>query len=224
MVENQVYGSIMERQPYFKIESGPNQGALIKITPDSFLIGRHSSSDYVIPNGKISRHHIRVFFQGGRWMIEDLQSKNHTRLNGVELDTASPRSLTDGDQVQLATQILLRFYDPESTLNDENRILSDNLWLDVASGEVFIHNKRLDPKLSHSSFKILALLYEKRPSVVSNEEIEAAGWPGQYGVNSQMIDAEIFRLRKRLMELEPNHEFIRAERGLGKCFVPLPQK
>ncbi|MFZ5856404.1 MAG: FHA domain-containing protein [Chloroflexota bacterium] len=214
----------MERHPYFKIESGPNQGAIIKITHDSFLIGRHSSSDYVIPNEKISRHHIRVLFKNGRWMIEDLLSKNHTRLNGVELESTTPELLSDGDRIQLATQILLKFYDPESTLNDENRILSDNLWLDTANGDVFVHNKRLDPKLSRSSFKILALLYEKRPSVVSLTEIEAAGWPGQYGVNPQMIDAEIFRLRKRLTELEPDHEFIRSERGLGKYFVQLPQK
>lgn len=107
------------KQPYFQILSGPNQGGIIKITEDTFLIGRHPSSDYMIPNEKISRHHIRVFFQNGRWQIEDLLSKNRTRLNDVELAPMMPKLLNDGDEVQLAAQVVLRFYDPESAVNDE---------------------------------------------------------------------------------------------------------
>jgi pSer/pThr/pTyr-binding forkhead associated (FHA) protein len=214
----------MANQPYFKIECGPNQGTEIKISGNSLVLGRDSSSDYVIPNEKISRRHVRVFLQDGRWMLEDLLSKNHTRLNNVKIESTNPQLLTDGDQIQLATQVVLRFHDPASTLSDESRVVTEGLWVDTSNGDVYIHNKRLEPKLARHSFNILVLLYEKsltKSPIASKEEVEVAGWPGEYGVNNQMIDAEIYRLRKRLAELESNHEFIQSERGRGKFFIQL---
>lgn len=155
-------------------------------------------------------------------MIEDLLSRNHTRLNGEELVSEKPQFLSNGDEIQLAAQIVLRFCDPESTINDENRVLRDGLWVDVHHHEIYIHNKRLDPKLSLGSFKILSLLYEKsltNSPVVSIEEIQSVGWQNMEFINLDMVDAEISRLRKRLKELEPDHEFIQTVRKVGKRFV-----
>jgi len=220
-------GYTMEKLPYFTIECGPNKGEVIQIVGESFLIGRYPSSDYIIPNEKISRRHIRVFRRDERWMLEDLQSRNHTRLNGAEMESAKPELLASGDEIQLAAQIVLRFYDPESTMNDENRILRDGLWMDITNHDVYVHNKRLDPKLSPCQYRILSLLYDKSLSkslIASKEEIEATGWPEQRGINHQMIDAEIHRLRKRLTELEPEHDFIQSERGFGRYFVQFSRR
>jgi pSer/pThr/pTyr-binding forkhead associated (FHA) protein len=214
----------MANQPCIKIESGPEVGTEIMISKNSFVFGRDSSSDYAISNERISRHHARVFLQDGRWMLEDLLSKNHTRVNGVKIEAGKPQPLADGDQIQLATQVVLRFNDPASTMSDELRVVTEGLWIDGSNGDVYIHNRHLNPKLPRGSFNILSLLYEKsqtKSPIASKEEIEAAGWPGEYGINDQMIDSEIYRLKKRLAELESNHEFIKSERGRGKFFVQL---
>jgi pSer/pThr/pTyr-binding forkhead associated (FHA) protein len=217
----------MANRPYFIIECGPDEGKEIQMTTDSIVFGRDSSSSCVIPNERISRQHARVFLQDGRWMLEDLLSKNHTRLNNVKIEPNSPKLLSDGDHIQFATQVVLRFHDPAATLSDDSRVVTDGLWVDVAKGDVYIHNKLLTPKLGRRSFNILALLYDKSQTaspIARKEEIEAAGWPGEYGISYEMIDSEIHRLRKRLEELEPDHDFIRAERGQGRLFVQLEKE
>jgi pSer/pThr/pTyr-binding forkhead associated (FHA) protein len=214
----------MEKRPYLVVEFGPDPGREICIKNDSMVIGRDSSSDITIVNERISRRHARIFFQEGRWMIEDLGSTNHTRLDTVKLEPGEKKVLKDKNRIQLASQVTLRFHDPESTLIDESKILTDMLWLDEGRGDVYIHNKALEPKLSRRAFSILKLLYQKSQTpcaIASLEEIAYAGWPDEYGISDTMIDSEIYRLRKRLEEQVPCHDFIRSERGQGKWFVQM---
>ena len=221
----------MANRPYFVIEYGPGEGAEIQMTTDSLVFGRDSSSDYAIPNEKISRRHARVFIRDGRWMLEDLDSKNHTRLNNIKLEPEKPVPICDGDQIQLATQVALRFHDPAATLSDDSRVVTEGLWLDTSREDVYIHNRPLTSKLSPCQFAILALLFDKsrtKNTAASMEEIAAVGWPKEYSVRPEMIrlemiDSEIYRLRQRLKELEPNHEFICSERGRGRKFVQLKE-
>jgi pSer/pThr/pTyr-binding forkhead associated (FHA) protein len=215
------------KRPYLAIEFGSDQGKEIRIQNDSVIIGRDSSCDIPIQNERVSRRHARIFFQEGRWMIEDLGSKNHTRLDKDKLESNEKGILTDGVCIQLASQVILRFHDPESTLVDDSRIITNELWLDVDRGDVYIYNKALEPKLSRRCFSILKLLYEKSLTpcaIVSLEEIAATAWLGEYGITDTMIDSEIYRLRKRLEGKVPNHDFIRSERGRGRWFVQLKTK
>jgi pSer/pThr/pTyr-binding forkhead associated (FHA) protein len=218
----------MANRPYFIIECGPEEGKEIQMTADSLVFGRDSSSDCMIPNEKISRQHARVFLQNGKWMLEDLGSKNHTRLDNIKIEPGVPKPLTDGAHIQFATQVVLQFHDPAATLSDDSRAVTDGLWVDIAKGDVYVHNKLLTPKLGRRSFNILALLYEKSqqtpPTIASKTEIEAAGWPGEYGISHEMIDSEVHRIRKRFKELEPIHNFIEAERGEGRKFVQFGKK
>ncbi len=216
----------MGNRPYFVIESGPGQGEEIQIKNNSLVLGRDSSCNYIIPNKKISRQHARIFLQDGKWMIEDLASKNHTRLDNVKIEPENPQPLYDDAQIQLAAQVVLRFHDPSATLSDDSRVVTDGLWVDPVE-DIYIHNKRLEPKLSRRQFLILFLMYERsftKTQIVSLEDIAATGWPGVYDISDGMIDAEIHRLRKRLAELEPEHNFIRAERGRGRLFVQMREQ
>lgn len=217
----------MISRPYLEIEFGPDQGKEICITDDSMIIGRDSSCAISIPNGKISRVHARIFLHESRWMIEDLESTNHTRVDKVKLVPYEKKMLTNGDRIQLASQVILCFHDPDSTLAEDSRVLTDELLLDVGRGDVYIHNKVLKPRLSRRSFSILKLLYEKSltPCPIANlEEIATAGWPGEDGITDQMIDTQIYRLRQRLAEHVPDHDFIQSERSRGRRFVQLAKK
>ena len=63
-------------------------------------IGRHPNNTIQIMDRMISKHHARLVFQGGHFLVEDLQSRNGTFINGQRISDASIRS---GDELQLGT-------------------------------------------------------------------------------------------------------------------------
>lgn len=67
-------------------------------------IGRSATlCDQVINDSAVSRCHVRVVWepQGARWYVEDLGSKNGSRLNGLPLQAYSPVLLEHGAQLVL---------------------------------------------------------------------------------------------------------------------------
>jgi hypothetical protein len=67
-------------------------------------IGRSATlCDQVINDSAVSRCHVRVVWepQGARWYVEDLGSKNGTRLNDLPLRAYSPVPLEQGAQLIL---------------------------------------------------------------------------------------------------------------------------
>jgi hypothetical protein len=64
--------------------SGPR---LFDLKPQGITIGRGQENDLVITHDfpgweTVSRHHVRVCEQGGRWVVEDLDSTNGVYVNG----------------------------------------------------------------------------------------------------------------------------------------------
>ncbi len=68
--------------------------------PAEAVIGRASSNQIAIRSDQASRRHARIYWGGDHWVIEDLQSRNGTFLNGKRLD--STESLNDGDLIEVA--------------------------------------------------------------------------------------------------------------------------
>jgi len=69
------------------------------------LIGRGTECRVRILSEKVSRRHARVMVSGSRAVLEDLGSKNGTRLNGRRLGL--PADLADGDQIMVGHEILV---------------------------------------------------------------------------------------------------------------------
>jgi|WetSurMetagenome_2_1015567.scaffolds.fasta_scaffold10062_2 pSer/pThr/pTyr-binding forkhead associated (FHA) protein len=59
-------------------------------------IGRAPECDVAINTLSVSRQHARIFLEGGRFWIKDLESSNGTYVNGVK---AALQMLSDGDVV-----------------------------------------------------------------------------------------------------------------------------
>jgi pSer/pThr/pTyr-binding forkhead associated (FHA) protein len=95
------------------MRSGPTPGATFTLEGDQLNIGRDSTNDVTINDAEISRHHARLTFQGGKYVLEDLGSTNGTFVNGQRL--AGPRVLKAGEVVSFGEQIVLVF---EVTTND----------------------------------------------------------------------------------------------------------
>jgi len=60
-------------------------------------IGRAPESHVVLSARSVSRHHARIFFEGGHFWIKDLESGNGTTVNGKKIKL---QMLGDDDQIQ----------------------------------------------------------------------------------------------------------------------------
>jgi len=68
-------------------------------------IGRTNGNDLIISGRTVSRRHARLWFDNGRWYLEDLQSANGTLINGVRISQA--QALNDGDVINFGDEIVV---------------------------------------------------------------------------------------------------------------------
>lgn len=59
-------------------------------------IGRSPDNDIPVDNLAVSNHHARVYYEGGRLVVEDLDSLNGTFVNDLRVERAT---LHDGDRI-----------------------------------------------------------------------------------------------------------------------------
>lgn len=71
----------------------------------SLSIGRSAEADLPIEDRYASGIHVRVFEQGGRFYVEDMQSTNGTRLNGEPVDGEA--ELQYGDRIGIGDTELM---------------------------------------------------------------------------------------------------------------------
>jgi hypothetical protein len=67
-------------------------------THTEMLIGRHHHCHVLLGDLSVSRRHARLFFRDGRWILQDLDSTNGTRVNGSRVGRCA---LRPGDDVAL---------------------------------------------------------------------------------------------------------------------------
>ncbi|MFO8037216.1 MAG: FHA domain-containing protein [Anaerolineales bacterium] len=189
---------------------------------DQLVIGRTDSCDVIIPNRQVSRRHSRLMSSDQGVFLEDLNSKNGTFVNGDIVQEKVP--IKDGDVIQIALAQEFIYLSKDATIPLD---ISDfrpsafsspkKLKLDLESHRIWIDDQELSPPLSALQFKLLAYLYKKEGNVVSRQEIIHNVWGKQEaaGVSDQALDALIRRLRERLSELDPDHEYIVTIRSQG---------
>lgn len=94
-------------------QSGPLNGQRWALT-EPLLIGRDITCDIVVPDRQVSRHHARLTPTPQGVLLEDLDSKNGTHLNGKILDGAM--ILQDGDAIQIALSQKIVFLSSDATI------------------------------------------------------------------------------------------------------------
>lgn len=70
----------------------------IVLAKNPFIIGRNADCDLILDRPSISKHHVRITFDGEQYIAHDLESKNGTMLNGKTIQTAT---LKDSDIITL---------------------------------------------------------------------------------------------------------------------------
>lgn len=206
----------MNEQPVLVVREGQLAGQRWAIDTEEFIVGRGADCHIVLPERQVSRHHIKITRENGRFVLHDLGSKNGTHLNGKLFEGST--QLQDGDEISIALAVKLVFVGTDATipLTFEPPRIEGRLLIDEAQRAVLIEGKELDPPLSLAQFRLLELLYNANGAVISRDDIVEVVWPGTegMGVSEQAIDALVRRLRDRLSELD-GHNYIVTVRGHG---------
>jgi DNA-binding winged helix-turn-helix (wHTH) protein len=71
----------------------------VSLAEGTTTIGRSLDCEVTLPSTTVSRCHARIVLAAGRAVLEDLQSKNGTFVNGARIRQAT--ALADGDRIQI---------------------------------------------------------------------------------------------------------------------------
>ncbi|MCX7858947.1 MAG: zinc ribbon domain-containing protein [Chloroflexus sp.] len=87
-------------------------GSEIELPPGKheYIIGREDPVSNIFPEidltpyggetGGVSRQHAKIVHTGNQWSIVDLNSTNHTRVNGTRIEPQTPVPISDGAKLQ----------------------------------------------------------------------------------------------------------------------------
>lgn len=97
---------------------GKKAGDSTVYTPPGVFIGREKDNDLQILEDDISKYHAKIMYEGGRWILYDLNSSNGTKLNGTPVKKNIP--IQNKDIIRFA-DIPLRFEITGSDRNNEKK-------------------------------------------------------------------------------------------------------
>jgi hypothetical protein len=204
--------------PMLVIREGQLSGQRFLFNRDMLVVGRGGDCDIVLPERQVSRHHVRFLRGDDGYLVEDLGSKNGTFVNGRALEGRA--RLQDGDEISVALAVKLAFIGNEATLPltfERPRAGQGALRLDDLTRDVRVRGQLLSPPLSLPQYRLIELLYRRQGELVTRDDIVTYVWPEDEstGISEQAIDALVRRLRDRLAELDPAHNYIVTVRGHG---------
>ncbi|HZY84291.1 MAG TPA: SpoIIE family protein phosphatase [Gemmataceae bacterium] len=123
--------------PSLHILKGANEGTLIPLDGDRFILGRNPDCGIVIPITSVSREHAQILRVQGLFYIEDKQSRNGTFVNNQAITARTP--LKNNDKIRIC-DFLAAFLDNPEAAEEEEEV--------EASSTV-------EAMLSHSSHQLL---------------------------------------------------------------------
>jgi adenylate cyclase len=86
-------------------------GDPIPLLKKKLVIGRRENCDIVLRFPNISSRHCELILQSGYWYIQDLDSRNGIRVNGVRVQAGEKR-VDPGDTITIARHKYEMRYDP----------------------------------------------------------------------------------------------------------------
>jgi serine phosphatase RsbU (regulator of sigma subunit)/pSer/pThr/pTyr-binding forkhead associated (FHA) protein len=99
------------------ILKGPNEGSVIPLEGDRFILGRNPDCGIVIPVTSVSREHAQILRIAGRFFIEDKQSRNGTYVNNQQISARTP--LKNNDRIRIC-DFIAAFLDVPPAANGDD--------------------------------------------------------------------------------------------------------
>jgi phosphoserine phosphatase RsbU/P len=89
-----------------QVLEGPMSGAQFDLDKEVIFVGRSTGNDVRIRDEAVSRRHLKIFSVESCFFIEDLKTKNGTRINGEAMDAGFARFITENDRIQLGSTVI----------------------------------------------------------------------------------------------------------------------
>lgn len=127
--------------PRLIILSGTKNSEICEIkNTNSFMVGRVSGNQLLLPDQGISRHHFLIKKDGNCLKIKDLQSHNGTFVNGIPIQE---QPLKHGDRIRVGrTELLFLInedadaaFDYETNFDEDDLITKSEIRLSIEEGE-----------------------------------------------------------------------------------------
>lgn len=195
---------------------GERAGVAHPLQRGVLTIGRADDNDIVVHSVHVSRHHAEVRWDGSRYLLQDLGSKNGTFLNGRRIE--GPQPLRPGDIITIPDLELAYSASDETATLFVKAFSVAALYIDPKTAEVWVRGQQV--KLTPKEYFALALLYEHQGALVSKETLAMKVWPEYEGlVGDESIQELISRLRRKLEENPEQPRYLVTVRGLGYRLV-----
>ena len=95
---------------YLKSSKDNTSWRVLRLDRERTVFGRHPSSQVVLDNEAVSRHHAQILQSHGHFFLEDLKSRNGTLVNGRPVD--QPTELHENDSITLC-DFVFHFHDQQ---------------------------------------------------------------------------------------------------------------
>jgi len=146
------------------IVEGPEGQQAFEVSPRGCVLGRSTKCGGFLPSDRVSRQHARVFRDPfGRWVIEDLQSRNGTWVNGQQV---SAHVLLPGDATEIGP-FRLRLEQPSlPTIQPDSGSRSSVELVQGEDDEHIVHSRGgEDAVLSRARLKMLNAIIDRLASL-----------------------------------------------------------
>lgn len=129
-LENQNLDNQARQFPGVEIIEGTSEGSFFHISAGEIVLGRSKKvSNISLEDTSVSRRHVRFFRDGDAVFIQDLGSRNGTKVNGEKIDPSDEVELNHKDRIQIGLYILKyltqELADDED--QDEDEIMIDEI-------------------------------------------------------------------------------------------------
>ena len=115
---------------FLLVERGYNAGSRIELKQFPISIGRDPTNEVVLRDGEASRHHVRIKKRGRLFILEDLESRNGTYING---DRVINSTLDNGDRILIGSTEFT-FVAPDSGIHISTDLMRFDMQLDESAG------------------------------------------------------------------------------------------
>jgi len=100
------------------ILGGPEKGKLYDLQGDIIGIGRSPDNDIQIKDASVSRNHLKIIRRGDKFFIEDLNSRNGTLVNDIQIRSGEEFEIKEGIPITIG-DIVINLV-KEYSLDDED--------------------------------------------------------------------------------------------------------
>jgi len=213
-------------------------GKIFTLNDSSTVVGRLTSQnkpDIELGADVISRRHLEILLQDGRYWLKDLGSTNGTMLNDDRIIPGNLYELKHNSKIGLgvegtSAQTVLQFKESEDTNimhgkeppAGKHGTFPAVAWLKIDEGkkEAVVDGKQ--QKLSKKEYELIRLLYRNAGNICSRDEIIEAVWPESQdpsAISDATIDQLIHRLREKVEPEPASPSRIISKKAFGYMLV-----